>query len=180
MTAETTPTGESVFVFDSKEGVPTSIEVTPADGTAVKVVRSNENSWVLELPDAAEADQGITEAAATQLSSLSVISAVQGDPEIFGFDKPAYIITIEFKGGKKHTLEVGDNTPTNSGYYVRLDNDKMMVVGLSGIDALTNLVTFPPYLNTPTPSPLPPTETPAAPVETPTSADAQTTVTPTP
>jgi len=107
----------------------------------------------------AEANQGLVEAAAAQVSALQVISPINaGKPEIFGLDKPAYVITIEFSGGKKHTLEVGDATPTNSGYYVRVDKDKMMVTDLSGIDSLVQLGFFPPYLNTPTA--LPPTLTP--------------------
>jgi hypothetical protein len=180
-TEEAIPTTEEIaYVFAATEGTASSIEIKPADGESVRIARNGQNTWVVELPLEAEANQGLAEAGAAQISALQVISPIDGNPDIFGLDHPAYNITVEFKGGKKHTLEVGDNTPTNSGYYVRLDKAKMMVVGLSGIDALTNLVSFPPYLNTPTPSPLPPTETPAAPVVTPTSADAQTTVTPTP
>jgi len=43
---------------------------------------------------------------------------------------------------------------------VRLDKGKMMVTDLSGIEALLQLVSAPPYLNTPTPTALPPTPTP--------------------
>ncbi|MDO9303394.1 MAG: hypothetical protein Q7T89_18540, partial [Anaerolineales bacterium] len=61
---------------------------------------------------------------------------------------------------EKHTLEIGDATPTYSGYYVRVDKDKIMITDLSGIDSLLQLGVFPPYLNTPTPTSLPPTPTP--------------------
>ncbi len=87
------------------------------------------------------------------------------NPGIFGFDNPAYVITIEFKDGKKRTLEVGDNTPSGNGYYVRVDKDKMLITDLNGIEALLQLGFFPPYLNTPTPTALPPTETPVPTVE---------------
>jgi hypothetical protein len=63
-------------------------------------------------------------------------------------------------------LEVGDSTPTNSGYYVRVDKDKMMIADLSGISSLLQLAAFPPYLNTPTPTSLPSTPTPVPPTET--------------
>jgi hypothetical protein len=166
--AAATPASETILVFDAAAGIPTSIEVKPADGDAVKVVRNAENVWVMELPIKTEADPSSAEAAAAQVSSLRVVSEVEGDPEIFGLNNPTHVITVEFSGGEKHTLEVGDASPTNSGYYVRLDKDRIMVVGLSGIDALLNLAAFPPYLNTPTPTALPPTETPAGPTQTPT------------
>lgn len=160
--AEITPTAEEQFVFDATETV-ISIEVKPEAADAVKLERNSESVWVLSKPDAAEADSALAEAAATQVTALKIITTIEGDPSIFGFDTPRYIITIEFASGKKHTFEVGDTTPTNNGYYVRLDKKEMMILSLSGIDGLTTLADFPPYLYTPTPpataTPLP-TETP--------------------
>ncbi len=175
--AEATPTGEEpAFVFDILSSDIKSIEIKPADGDPAKVARNEQNVWALELPIKAEADQGLAEAAASQVTALQVTAEVDGDPEVFGLDNPVYVITIEYADGTKHTLEVGDTTPTNSGYYVRVDKARMMIVGLSGIDSLLNLVNFPPYLNTPTPTALP-TETPLPPTEAPTL---EATVTPTP
>lgn len=173
-TADATPTSEEItYLFAATEGSVTSIEIKPADGESVRVARNAEKAWAVELPLEAEADQGLAEAAASQISALQVLSPIEGKPGVFGFDAPAYMITIEFVGGKKHTLEVGDNTPTNSGYYVRIDQDNMMITNLSGIDSLLQLVNFPPYLNPPTPTSLPATETLIPPTEA-------VTVTPTP
>lgn len=163
---EETPTDEISFVFTEADGNPASIEVKPAGGEAAKVARNAENVWAIILPFEAEADQGLSEAAASQVSSLRILDTIESDPNnVFGFDNPTIVINIEFADGKKHTLEVGDVTVTNNGYYVRVDGDKMYIVSLSGIDSLAQLATFPPYLNTPTPSPLPPTETPVSPTE---------------
>lgn len=172
--ASATPTVGDTSLFDPAEGQPSSIEIISELGDTVKVVRSSEGVWALELPEKAEADQGEVEAAATQLTSLRVVGEVKGDAEIFGLDTPAYAMNIEFAEGKTRMLEVGDNTPTNSGYYVRLDKGKILIVGLSGIDSLTNLLVFPPYASTPTPSPQPPTATPVPSVPT------EAAVTPTP
>lgn len=154
--ADVTPVSEPVSLFNAQDGAVSSIEINPADGDAqrVKVARNAENAWAVELPIAAEADQGLAEAAATQVSALQVLSQIENEnPEIFGLKNPAFVIALEFQNGNKHTLEVGDATPTNSGFYVRLDNGKIMVANLSGISALLQLVYSPPYLNTPTPAP---------------------------
>ena len=157
--AEVTATTEPTFIF-GVEGTISSIEIKPTDGETVKVTRGDDNLWTLELPFVTEANQGLVEAAASQLAALQIISEIDDDPSIFGFDAPTYLITIEFSDGKSSVLEVGDATPTNSGYYVRVDKKKMAIVGLSGIDALTSLSFFPPYLNTPTPTAIPSTPTP--------------------
>jgi hypothetical protein len=161
-TGTATAVSEAAPIFNAEDGVVTSIEIKPTEGETVKVARDAKNVWALELPTKTEADQALAEAAATQVSALKVISQINADPEIFGLKNPAFTITIEFKGGKKRTLEIGDATPTNSGYYVRVDKDKMMIADLSGIQSLLQLVISPPYLNTPTPTSVPPTETPVS------------------
>jgi hypothetical protein len=175
---EAEPTSAISYVFTSEDGLPASIEVADAAGTSVRLVRNEEAAWALELPELAEADQGKAEAAASQVSSLRVLNdKVNLSPADIGLDEPAYIITLEFTGGSEHVLEVGDATPTNSGYYVRVDKEKTLIVALAGIDGLTTLVSFPPYLNTPTPTAVPPTSTPIPPTSTTTPEPA---VTPTP
>jgi hypothetical protein len=180
--ATATPVGgETTYVFTEVDGILTSIKIEPSVGETVQIDRNAENIWELILPTKTEANQSTAEAAATQLSALSIVtSEIKGEPSIFGLDEPAYVITVTFTGGQTHVLEVGDAAVTNNGYYVRLDKTKIMLVSLSGIDALTQLAIFPPYLNTPTPTALPPTETPAPVLETSTAAPAEVTVTPTP
>ena len=175
---EAIPTLEATFVISEQDGNITSIDIKPVDGETVRVARNGEKVWALELPSATEADQGLVEAAASQITALKIIGEVDADASILGLDEPAYVITIEFADGTKRTLEVGDTTPTRSGYYVRVDKKKTLILTLSGIDSLTNLTRFPPYLNTPTPTPLPLSPTPDSPSKAISTPEA--TVTPTP
>lgn len=180
-TATETPAPEQSFLFE-QDSLVTSIEVKPADGDTVKLERNEEKAWVLSQPEEAEADQGSAEAAASQIVALGIVTTLEKkDPSIFGLEKPAFTITIGFDGGKTSTLEVGDATPSGNGYYVRLDGDTIYVVSIEGIDALTSLVSAPPYLSTPTAIPTStstplPTETPVPATETSSTPEA----TPTP
>jgi len=157
---DATPATTVTYVFTAEDGLPSSIEVAPAAGEPVRIARNADNAWALELPEAAEADPGLAEAAASQVSALRILDEIDLAPDILGLDVPAYEIKIKFTGGSEHRLEVGDTTPTNTGYYVRVDGEKTVIVALSGLESLLNLAATPPYLNTPTPSPLPPTGTP--------------------
>jgi len=151
-TVDATPTSETRYLFDRDGGQISSIEIKSAAGESVKMKRSSDNSWSMEQPAGAEADQGAVEAAATQVAALKIVDELDGDPADFGLDSPGYIISIVFKESGLHTLEIGDTTPTNNGYYIRLDDGGIFNVDLGGIDSLTNLVTFPPILTTPTPT----------------------------
>ena len=69
----------------------------------------------------AEADQGLAEAAATQVSTLRVLDEIELGPSLIGLTQPAYVVTLSFTGGSTHSLEVGDKTPSEGGYYVHVD-----------------------------------------------------------
>jgi hypothetical protein len=179
--ANATPEGgEPAYVFTDADGNPTSIKVESEQGEAVQLDLNEQNAWELLLPAKAEAEQSMAGAAATQVKAINVVTPeLSGAAATYGLDTPAYVITIKFSDGQTHTLEVGDLAISGNGYYARLDKGKIMLVGLSGIDALIQLVDFPPYLNPPTPTALPATETPV-PVDTPTAPPVEVTVTPTP
>jgi hypothetical protein len=159
---------ETVAPLFEEEKLVTGIEIVPADGNTVGVARDGEAAWVLTKPEGAEADPGMAEAAASQAATLEFVTEIENtsDLSVFGLDTPSHIIKIKFEDGSTRTLEIGDVTPSSSGYYARMDGQRLVIVGLDGIDALLFLVDFPPYLNTPTPTaeatstPLP-TETPA-------------------
>lgn len=180
--AEATPVGgEPAFVFTQADGIITGIKVEPTEGDTVELARNAQNVWELILPQKTEADQGMAEAAASQLVAINIVNPeITGNKADFGLEEPSYVITVTFINGKTHTLKIGDAAVSNNGYYAQLDNNKMMLVSLSGIDALTQLAFFPPYLNPPTPTALPATETLVPASETPTSTPAEVTVTPTP
>jgi hypothetical protein len=180
--ASATPVGgETTYVFTDADGAPTSIKVEPENGEAVQIELNEQKTWVLTLPEKTEANQSMAEAAATQVKAISIVPPeIKGEPADFGLDTPTYVISVKFDSGQNHQLEVGDAAISGNGYYARLDKGAIMLVSVSGIDALTQLAFSPPYLNTPTPTALPATETPVPVLDTPTPAAAELTVTPTP
>jgi hypothetical protein len=172
--AEVTPAAEENFLFGQDVQV-NSIQVQPVEGETVALARGENQAWALTQPNEAEADQGLAEAAASQVTALRIIDPLVdvSDPSVFGLANPAFIVTLGFADGTTSVLEIGDVTPTNSGYYVRTDDGSYYVVALSGLSALTNLVTAPPYLSTPAPTSTPlPTATPVPATETPSTPEA--------
>jgi hypothetical protein len=155
-----TPTPDSIRIFGAELGTPTSIEILPDAGDAVRLARGQDGVWSMELPRPGPANQGLAEAAATQLVTLRREADVAGEAAIFGLESPAYVVNVSFDSGEARSLAVGDATPTSSGYYARLDLGQLVIVGYSGMEALLNLVSSPPYLETPTA--VPDLATPAA------------------
>lgn len=149
------------YLFPPEEGTITSLKITDAQGQAIAVTRKN-GEWVITQPFEAVASQATVEEAVTQAAALMVVNRLDLDPAEVGLENPAYIITIGFDSGTAIRTEVGDLTPTDSGYYVSKADGSILVISKYGMEALLDLILYPPYEETPTPSPLPPTETPTA------------------
>jgi hypothetical protein len=152
------------FLFPAEDGVVTSMRIEGRDGQVIGLERGDE-AWVVTQPIEAEATQASVEEAASQVTALTVLNRLDLDLAAAGLKSPAYTITVGFTSGKFHIAQVGDVTPTDSGYYVRKEDGSVLVIDKYGMDALLNLLLYPPYEETPTPSPVPATETPTPSIE---------------
>lgn len=152
--ADVTPTATAEKLFTGTDGLPTSIDIKSKAGQEVSIERNDAGVWVLKQPIEAEADQGSAEAAASQVSALRIVSKPEVAPNEVGLDQPSYVLTVKLTGGMVKTVRIGDLTPTSSGYYTSVDdNNVVLIVGKSGLDALLTMVTSPPIASTPTPAP---------------------------
>ena len=138
--------------------------------------RNAENAWVVILPIEATAEQGASEAAASQLTTIRINDRLPNiNPKDVGLDVPAYTLSVKFTNGVEQIAKIGVITPTESGYYVSMDSE-IVIVSRSAIDALIGLLTSPPYAETPTPSTIPATatQTPLPPTPEPATATNET------
>lgn len=157
------PGEEVTYLFSAEDGLPTGIRIESKAGEIVEVARDADNAWAMIQPIEAKADQASSEAAASQVTTMQILDTIpEVDLDIVGLTDPEYTLTIKFTNDVERKVEIGVITPTESGYYVRNVSGDIVIISKSSIDALLGLLTNPPYLETPTPSPIP-TETPIPP-----------------
>ncbi len=170
------------YLLDLSKDKLKSLRITSStQSKPVQIERDNNGIWKISLPAISPADQSAAEAAETQLGALLIVTSLDTPPALadMGLTAPAYTLQLTLMSGAVHTLEIGNETPTGSGYYVRLDGGTVSVVSTSGIDPLTAMLTNPPYPATETP---PPTQVPTVILEsaTPTLEAASPTLTTSP
>jgi hypothetical protein len=159
VTAEPSSEVIQTYLFTAEEGTPTSIRIESKTGDTVEVARGADSAWTIIQPIEAKADQAAVEAAATQIMSMSILDTDPDvDPKIVGLETPEGVLTVNFTKGGKRTVDIGVITPTESGYYVRNTDGKIVIVSKSAIDSLLGMLIAPPDLETLTPSPIPATE----------------------
>jgi hypothetical protein len=153
---EPTPTvTPNEFLITSSEGVLQSLRIFDNNGHVMQIQRDLSKTWVVTIPNAETADQGLAGAAETQVGALRIITVLESPPDLgtIGLNSPAYTIELGFANGKNRKIEVGEMTPNGSGYYIRYDSEKIYVISPSGIDSIVKLLSAPPYPATETPSP---------------------------
>jgi hypothetical protein len=167
-----TPTATAgSFLITQAQGVLQSLHIADNKGDTFQMQRDLSKAWVVTAPSSGPADQGLAGAAETQVGALSIVTTLNTPPTLsdIGLAVPADTIDLVFVNGTSHTMEIGNLTPTSSGYYVRFDGGKIYVIEKSGIDSLLNLLTNPPFPPTPTSPPTPETTgTPTSGISTPT------------
>ena len=107
--------GEFVFVK----------EIVKQDGGELK-------KWMVSSPAGFNMNEDSVRSVAINISYLSaekVIEEEAADLSMYGLDKPV-ILTAELDDGTVKVLEIGSDTPTKSGYYVKLGgSNKVYTIG---------------------------------------------------
>jgi hypothetical protein len=158
---------ETSYLVQETDAVLQSIRIYDQDYHIVELRRGQDGLWTVNLPTPGTADQSLAGAAETQIGALQVVTelgTVSGLSD-FGLAFPVYTIKLGYANGVEHKIELGNLTPTSSGYYVQLDDGQVYVVSQYSLDAVLNLIDNPPYPPTPTPEPA--TVTPEAVTPTP-------------
>lgn len=153
-TAVPTPTvTEEIMLVTQVDGALQRLRIYDQKRNVFQMQRDLSKSWVITEPYTGAADQSLAGAAESQVGALRVLTDLDTPPDIsdMGLTVPADTLELMFVNGTSHKIEVGNLTPTSSGYYVRYDTKKYYVISQSGIDALLKLLTSPPYPATMTP-----------------------------
>jgi hypothetical protein len=162
----------STYLGQESDAILISIRMYDNNHHVLEMQRSQDGFWEINLPVPGTADQSLATKAETQLAALQIVSSIGKVSSLddFGLTFPAYSIILAYSNGVEHKLDVGDQSTIGSGYYIRLDDGDVFVVGLYSIDAVLNLINNPPYPPTNTPTLTPEQATPTANQELPSDA----------
>jgi hypothetical protein len=169
--AQITPTAATQPLFEIEASQLTGIQVADAAGREVRLERIS-GAWVLIDPTATVTDTASADSLASQIASLTARCLIENPPaaSATGLEPPTYTLRLQLEDGSRRVAEVGRETPTQSGYYVRLDNNRLAVVSSYSIEGITGVLDNPPIYLTPTvgltplsPELLPTSGTPATP-----------------
>jgi hypothetical protein len=151
--ASDTPSVQDLWSFDSSKVQ--VLEISDLhQAKNVVLQRQKDGSWQITAPQDKPADTGTVEEAAAEVGSLSITTnlGMGLEASIFGIDKPHYELTAK-TSSQNYILEIGDATPTGSGYYVREKGDsRILIVDQAPLNSVIAFLNQLPILGTVTPT----------------------------
>lgn len=152
--AQITPTlaAQPLFAFGADEI--TGLQLADAGGRQVRLEKMA-GGWTLIDPTVEATDNDAAASLASQVGSLTARSFLEPAPaagtlSAFGLQPPAYTLEIRLADGSSQSVEIGTETPTKSGYYVRLEDARVAVVNSFSVNSITAALDNPPVYLTPT------------------------------
>lgn len=164
-TASTPTLAPDLFAFGT--ATINKVRVENNEGKAVELVKNGVDNW--DITSMGPADASKVGPAITQLSTAKILSKLEPVPalSVVGLNPPVNKITIGLDDGRVLDLDVGVETPTKSGYYVRVEGEEPVVVYRYSVISILDMLEEPPLSPTPliteTVMPLPSPETPFPP-----------------
>lgn len=150
--AEPSPTPQTLLP-DLNISTIREIKIDDSKGKQLFLQNISTGIWIMTQPERQAVDVEALTTKIQQLTYLTALSTLKTPPpdDQIGLVTPAFVITLTNQDGKVTVLNIGALTPTQDGYYIRLDS-KTYVVSKTDIDAVTDMLANPPIL-TPTTTP---------------------------
>ena len=101
-----------------------SIDLKKRDGAPVNLQRQG-GKWVITAPESYPADQDAVSGIVSSLSPVTADSVVEDNPADagkYGLKAPSLTVTVHEKSGKSTEILFGDDVPTGSLVYARMDS----------------------------------------------------------
>lgn len=127
---------EKVLPFDGNDVE--EVALAKADGK-IKLQRAGKFEWNLVEPLAAKGDPSSVEALLGSLANIRFTRVVEEAPanlDPYGLTEPALKISLLFKDKNEKALLVGDKSPIGFGTYVKLNNQKKVLLASLGLRSL--------------------------------------------
>jgi hypothetical protein len=151
--AEAQPTATPAYTTLIDFGTHKILRVSINDDTGRSIIltQDSQGNYTPSPEEYSHLNADTVSNAMVEIRGLNVLNSLETVPalNVIGLEKPHYTIHITLDDGAGYVLQIGDKTPTGTGYYVSVDGKSPVVVDGTGLSAIIDLLTPP----TPTPSP---------------------------
>ncbi len=149
-----TPTLSPEYLYNLGDAQIDNFKITDNTGNYIQLYRDPVSlKWAIEGVPADTANSTLIASASGQLAKLQVEQTITDTLPLatIGLDTPSYTITLTTSAGSQLVTYVGLQTAIGTGYYIKDETGKIMIVNKSIMDDILKLLITPPLMPTATP-----------------------------
>jgi len=133
----------SKFLFAENDSGVAGFKIVIGDGEILELARGDFGLWVAIQPFSADVQQGVVEAAVSQLRSLPVLAEdLSLSASDVGVREQATQVSVSFADGETSAFQIGDLIPSGSGYYIQSADGTINIVEKDGLDTFLNILHY--------------------------------------
>lgn len=121
----------------------TGISYTKLKMNLISLSKNNNGVWTLSSDPQKTINQARLSEIFSNLNSLEVMTKMNSSSKVeeLGLLPPAQEINILGSEGTQIQVKIGNLTPTESGYYLQVENGVPIIVGKGGLETIVGLLT---------------------------------------
>ncbi len=135
--AEPETAGDTIKLWELDKEKISQVTVENTEGKVV--IENKDKKWVLTAPSNFKYDQSAVDGVVSNAAAVTADKLVEENASElgqYGLDKPV-TVAVKLQDGSEKALNIGNVTPTKSGYYVKTkDDNKVYVLGTYPGDSL--------------------------------------------
>lgn len=141
-------------LFQISEDELSRVQVGSTEDGQLILEKNAQGEWNMVEPSGYETDQDKASSLVNNLLSLTVLNRLETDVslDVLGLDAPSYRVILKESNGETQTMVIGNITPTDSGYYVKLGEQNPIVVSKTNLGSILEAIDDPPIKITETPT----------------------------
>ncbi len=127
------------FLFAEEESTVVGLKIV-IEESVLELIRDGDGLWSAVQPEGVTAEQGIVEAAVSQLRALPLLAEdLQLSTSDVGMGEQATQVSVSFADDTVSTFRVGDLSPSGSGYYIQSSDGQISIIARDSLDTFMNL-----------------------------------------
>ena len=118
------------------------VELRTSNGEVTTLHKNSDNTWSLPRSPNQTVDQGKVQELLSDIYFLTPLTALDSKVSLdsFGLMNPIQVLNVQVTNGSPYVIKVGSLTATDSGYYIQVNSDPVIIVGKTSLESILDLL----------------------------------------
>jgi len=118
------------------------IELTTSTGEVISLSKNPDNTWSFPPSSNKRVDQGKAQELLSDIYFLTPLTTLDSSAALdaYGLLNPTQVLKVQVMNGSPYVIKLGSLTPTQSGYYIQVNSNPVVIVSKTSLESIFDLL----------------------------------------